>query len=354
MRGAQLTTESEVADALSRLEAVLRDILGGGFEDEIRAQTENEKWYRASIPVGELFRLWVRSRILDGVEPSWVFHGLRMGDRRRLFQLLKIENSIARSTTATAHAELVLEAVGLPFKRSHGLRTFLQQWQEISDLVFAGDADRAATLGRQRAERFLRRMLYFYSAAGHSQIFADMLRDPGTLRVPKAFQNANPDQLPALLVNDDVADLGFLALVLRKFSSRIEEAGVMGMSGSSLVLFSQKEYDGFSALGTALQPYTHDKPSRHERRQDDFAEATRSISAIVTGMASRNVVPDGALVIETCVSLVGTVFKGVTDDGRQVYLMTHTAPPLGQRVLFLSSAACKYATSIWAPNPWPG
>jgi len=349
-----LITEGQVTDALERLEALLREILGGGFEDEVHAQTENEKWYRPSIPVGELFRLWVRSRILDGAEAGWVFHGLRMGDRRRLFQLLKIDSSIVQAASAAQHAELVLEAVGLPVKRSHGLRTFLQQWQEISDLVHAGDADRAATLGRQRAERFLRRMLYFYCAAGHSQIFAEMLHDPGTLRVPKAFQGAKPEDLSALLVSDDVADLGFLALLLRKFSSRIEEASVVGMSGSPLVVFSQRDYEGFSTLGTALQPYTHDKPSRHARRQDDFADAARAITALVAAMAARNVVPDGALVIETCVSLVGTVFKGVTDDGRQVHLVTQPAPALGQRVLFLSSAACNYATSIWAPNPWPG
>lgn len=353
MQGAQLITEVQV-DALERLEAVLRDILGGGFEDEIRAQTENEKWYRPTIPASELFRLWVRSRVLDGDEAGWVFHGLRMGDRRRLFQTLKLDSGVINATGPTEHAELVLEAVGLPLKRSHGLRTFQQQWKEVSDLVDAGEGDRAATLARQRAERFLRRMLYFYCAAGQAQAFADMLRDPGSLRVPKTFQTAKVEELSGLLVNDDVADLGFLALVLRKLSSRIEEAGIAGVSGSPLVVFNQKEYDGFSALGTALQPYTHDKPSRNAKRQQDLADAARTITSLVSSMAARNVVPDGALVLETCVSLVGSVFKGITDDGRQVYLVTQTVPPLAERVLYLASATCKYATCVWALNPWRG
>ncbi len=349
-----MTTDTQMLDALQRLESVLREVLGGGFEDEVRAQTENEKWYRPTIPVSELFCLWVRSRVLDGVDATWVFQGLRMGDRRRLFQLLNVDSGALNSTGPGEHAELVLEAVGLPLMRSHGLRTFQQQWREVADLVEAGDGDRAATLARQRSERFLRRMLYFYCSAGHAQAFLDMVRDPGTLRVPKAFQSARLEELPSLIVNDDVADLGFLALVLRKLSSRIEDGGVTSMSGTPLVVFNQKEHEGFSTLGTALQPYTHDKPSRQARRQDDLVDATRAINALVSNMAMRNVVPDGALVLETCVSLVGSVFKGVTDDGRQVHLVTQSVPVLGQRVLYLASAACKYATCIWAPNPWRG
>lgn len=348
-----MVTDTLLPDALVRLETALREILGGDFEEEVRAQTETEPWYQPSIPVCELFRLWVRSRVLDGKDPSWVFSWLRMADRRRLFQNLALPSDKIARSSPTEHAELVLDAVGLPVKRTRGRKHLIGGWREVSALIETGEDEKAATLGRQRAERFLRKILYFYCAAGYGNLFATMIKNPGNLRVPRAFEKATETEYAELFINDDISDLGFLALALRKFAVRIEEASILGLSGAPLQIFSQSEYEHFSSLGTALQPYTHDKPSKHDVRRGQFASAAQSVVGIVESMAARNVVPDDAFVLETCLSLVGGVFRGVTDDGTQVHFMSQKAPPLGKRVLYLSSASCKYATCIWAPNPWP-
>lgn len=347
-----MTTNAPTPDAVRRLEVVLQEVLGASFEDEVRAQTENERWYRATLSVSELFRLWVRSRILDGDDPAWVFRGLRMADRRRLFQLVGLEASTISTSTPLEHAELVLHAVGLPVKRTRGNRSLLEDWHEVTELIETGEDERAATLGRQRAERFLRRMLYFYCATGHASAFTAIARAPGSLRVPRAFEGAGDEQVAALFVNDDIADLGFLALALRKLSSRVEEARILNLSGAPLLLLGQKEYEAFSSLGTALQPYTHDKPTKLATRRDNFAIAAQGVSDVVAAMASRDVAPDDVFVLETSVSLVGRAFRGVTDNGEHIYLMSEQTPPLGERVLYLSSASCKYATCIWTPNPW--
>ena len=55
------------------------------------APRPKEKSDQPTLPVNELFRLWVRGRILEGEEPGWDFHLLRMADRRRLFRDLGLD-----------------------------------------------------------------------------------------------------------------------------------------------------------------------------------------------------------------------------------------------------------------------
>jgi hypothetical protein len=342
----------QLTDGLDALESVLRTVLGAGFEDEIRGQTEREKWYRNTLPVGELFHLWVRAQILGGNDAGWVFSGLRMADRRRLFEVLKIDPHYIATTTTAEHAERVLLAVGLPVKRTRGHRRLREDWDEFASLAESGEDERAATLGRQRAERFLRKMMYFYCATGHAKTFAEIVKDPGNLRLAPAFRRATETDLAGLFTNDDVTDLGFLTLALRKFSSRIEDTGIRGMSGAPLVLFGHAELEAFNALATALQPYTHDKPSKFTVRQQELVATARAVGAIVTAMAARNVVPDDVFVLETCDTPVGRMFRGVTDDGVHVHLIAQRPPPPGRSVLYLATAACQYASCVWATNPW--
>jgi hypothetical protein len=293
--------------------------------------------------------LWARRKLLAGDDPSWVFTGLRMSDRTRLFQFLQLD---VAGSGAADHATRVLEACGLPARRSRTETHVVHEWNEIAELADAGEDDRAATWARQRAERLLRKILYFYCSTGFASVFVDLVANPGNLRIPKPFSSTGPSDVAAQFLNDDAADLGFLALALRKFSVRLERSGACGQNGSPLILLSASEHDTLSRLATSLQPYTHDKPSKLLVRRSDLVAAAQSMSACVTAMVKRNVVPGEVLVVETCSSIVGDLFRGFTNDGKEVHLVAQTLPPLGQRVLFLSSAECQYATCVWALNPW--
>lgn len=345
-------TTSAPTDPVDVLENALRTVLGSGFEEEVRALTESEKWYRPSLSVQELFRLWVRPRVLSGVDPNWVFHGLRMADRRRLFQAVGIAAAVVSKAGQAELAELVLESVGFPNKRSRGHRSLLDDWKELVELVDNGDDERAATLGRQRTERLLRKALFFYCSVGHAEVFARMLANPGSLRVPKAFVGASPDALASKFLDDDISDLGFLALAMRKFSTRLEDEIALLPSGSPLALLSQTEYEQVSALASALQPYTHDKPSKHDARRTDLLSAVSAVSNSVGAMIARGVVPDELVVVETGTSLIGEGFRGVGELGSELQLLASPAPPLGKRILFIASAACHHSRCVWALSPW--
>ena len=69
-------------------------------------------------------------------------------------------------------------------------------------------------------------------------------------------------------------------------------------------------------------------------------------------MIGRNIVPDEALVLETCETLIGSSFRGVVDDGATMHFVAESAPSLGMRVLYLTTAGCDYSTCVWAADPW--
>lgn len=334
---------------LERLAHALMTVFGTDFEDEIRAKTEREEWYKDTLPGEELFQLWARRKLLAGDDPGWVFTGLRMSDRTRLFDVLQLD---VTGMGSADHAFHVLDACGIPARTSQVGPDAVGQWNEIARLTEEAEDERAAALARQRAERLLRKLLYFYCTTGHASVFVELIADPGSLRVPKAFKSVDSANISACFLDDDVADLGFLALAFRKFSARLEHKGVRGQDGGPIVLFSAPEHQIVTTLATSLQPYTHDKPSKLAVRRNDLANAARAMAGCVAAMVNRNTIPVEVLVLENCSSIVGGLFRGLTSDGKEVHLATQTTPPLGKRVLVLSSAFCKYATCIWAPSPW--
>jgi hypothetical protein len=119
--------------------------------------------------------------------------------------------------------------------------------------VTDGLYEKAAVLARQRGERLLRTILYFFAATGWADIVLQILETPGSLVIPRRMTHVIEHEegrrgvalLDALRENG-WADLGFLALAVRKRSSWIEAAG-------QRALLTQGESEAILALGRALQ-----------------------------------------------------------------------------------------------------
>jgi hypothetical protein len=186
-----------------------------------------------------------------------------------------------------------------------------------------------------------------------------MLQNPGSLKLPKRLEDElasadpNPDtRITALLLVDGWADLGFLALSLRKFSDRLVQAGTIHVSGAPLKLFTVPEHEAFTKLGTALQPYTHDRPSKLHSMQQELRDALLEVTSSITVMAARGVLPDEVLVLEAGSAITGPVFRCLRDSNSTRYYRTAKSAPVGQRILTVPSTDCDYAKCEWVEAPW--
>lgn len=346
---------------IERLESALRSVLGESFEAHLRAMVEGNRWYQQQLPCSEAFRLWICDNLEGWDDPQWVFQPLRAAERKYLCDELGIPRSEIVGKNPRQLASLVMVASGLPSQDIDGLTRMRDSWSETFRLVENNEDERAAVLCRQRGERFLREMLVFYCGLGYAEYFVQFLENPGSLRVPPklsreitgATAEERSGQLVTSLMDDSLADLGFLSFALRKFSTRIEEGNEMHIRGDNLLILSQKELDAFVALGTALQAYHHDKPSKLSTRRSDLLSAIGGIQASIETMVSRSVVPDELYVTEaSCATPLGRAFRGRTDSGKIRCLTADFSPKLGQRIRFVAAADRDYARCRWRLSPW--
>jgi hypothetical protein len=179
-----------------------------------------------------------------------------------------------------------------------------------------------------------------------------IIETPGSVviprRVARVIDYEPSERIPALLTalrENGWADLGFLALVLRKLSSRLEATG-------QRTLLTQGECDAMLALGGALQPYTHDRASRSGDRMADLASAIQGVTTVVDGLIEREVVPDEMIVLEVGMSVLGMVFGGITETGEFRKFQCGRMPSLGARVLFIARARANFAGCVWTESPW--
>lgn len=356
------TSEStvEIVEApVKRLQDALSAVLGEKFEAEIRALVDGTTWYFPDLSMEEVFTLWITNHLAHSQDSQWVFQPLRVGERKFLCEQLGIQRADIVGKTPQELAELVLLASGFPPAHVSGNRVTVDSWHHLVELVKNDEDERAAVLARQRAERLLRKLLYFYCSTGHSPEFVAMLQNPGTLRLPKRLEDEltntapNPEtRITALLLVDGWADLGFLALSLRKLSDRLVQAGARHVSGAPLKLLGAQEHDAFSKLGTALQPYTHDRPSKFESMQQELRDALLEVTGAVTAIVNRGILPDEVLVVEAGVAFAGPIFRCLKDSGTTRYYRTQQTPPIGKRILVVPSTDCDYARCEWVEAPW--
>lgn len=363
-QGPQSSSTTGHNRGLEKLEGALRSVLGEqGFDEQIHALAESHRWYAPELPSNEVFRLWVYENFISGVDPLWVFQPIRAGERKYLCDNLGIDRRDIVGKSPEDLAQAILEASELPVARVVGVLSTLANWQEIIRLVENKEDERAAVISRQKAERVLRRILHFYCSCGFGDAFIEILENPGTLRLPGIVTealgvplNQRVAKVVELLPVDSWADLGFLTLILRKYSSRLETIGVLHPSGKLLVLFTQQDADAFSKLSSSLQSYTHDRPSKHASRRVELLDALRGVVESFERMMARQVVPDELLVMATGLTFLGDAFKGLHDSGKVRCLTTQlsqVAPTLGRRVMVVATADRDYARCLWVESPWP-
>jgi hypothetical protein len=346
---------------VERLEAALRRVLGESFEANLREMVEGSAWYHEDLPYAESFRLWICDNLECSDDPQWIFQPVRAAERKYLCDELGIQRAEIVGKNPRQLANLVMSACGLPSQDLDGLRALREAWNESHRLVKNDEDERAAMLCRQRAERLLRELLMFYCGIGFGEHFIMMLQDSGTLRVPGKFRNqvmvaGSEDRLSGLmstLSDESIGDLGFLSLALRKFSARVEDAGERHVCGESLRIFGQAEHAAFNVLGTALQAYHHDRPSKRFSRKGDLLMAIEGVQETIETMIGRRVVPDELFVTEaSCKTPVGRAFRGRADNGRIRCLTAEVSPALGYRIRFIAAADRDYARCLWRLSMW--
>jgi hypothetical protein len=346
-------------NTVDRLEGAFREVLGQQFEVEIRALVDGETWYDLEIDIEEVFRLWVAKNLEQSTDALWIFAPLRVSERRFLCDKLGIDRRKMVGKTPEELAADVLLATGWPVPKPTGNRLLIANWQRLVSLVDNDDSERAAVSARQRAERLLRTVLYFYCATKHSREFVSMLENPGSLRLPArlstemAIVDAERNvRVSQLLSVDGWADLGFLALALRKYSERLAESRAQHPSGAPLKLFTVQEYEAFSKLGTALQPYTHDRPSKYASMRQDLRDSLLEIVTAVSNMLARGILPDEMFVVETGMCLIGPVFKCLLVGDSSRYFRSAEMPIVGHTILAVPSVNYDYAMCQWVDSPW--
>jgi hypothetical protein len=189
-----------------------------------------------------------------------------------------------------------------------------------------------------------------------------MLVTPGDLRVPAAYSTAakivqaqGPDPKPfhECIRRDGIADLGFLAIALRKYSTRLEDSGIRGVDGDPLVLLTQDELIAFQSLASALQNYHHDRPSRADSRRAEFASAVEMTLERLQRLENRGVIPHEMVITETgCSTPFGRTFGGFTEAGLKC-LTAEDVPDLVRTIVFVESCPRDFATAWWIYSAWP-
>jgi hypothetical protein len=344
---------------LERLRRAFTEVLGEDYDSEIRSLVEGRVWYHAEIGIEEVFNLWVATNVESAADALWIFEPLRVSDRKFLCERFGIQRADIIGKTPKELAEAVLSATGLPILRATGNRIVLANWEHLLALVDNEEDARAAVFARQRAERLLRKILFFYCSTRYGSEFVSMLENPGSLRLHKQLTGelgqtdaTRESRVAKLLTVDGWADLGFLALALRKYSERLAEARATHISGAPLVLFTSQEHEAFSKLSTALQPYTHDRPSQVQSMRQELRDALLEIVAVIAHMIRRGVLPDETLVLETGMSIIGPVFKCLLDTSSSRYFRSVILPTVGRTILVLPSADADYANCDWVESPW--
>jgi hypothetical protein len=180
-----------------------------------------------------------------------------------------------------------------------------------------------------------------------------IIEAPGKLVVPRrlsrviaATGEARHLALLCALQEDGWADLGFLGLLIRKLSSRLEEAG------THRPILTEDEYDTIRRLSQNLQNYAHDRTLAPSDRATHLFVAVRAACASIGALIDREIVPDELIVLENGSSIFGSTFEGVTDDGRFRKFWSDKIPPLGSRILLLPTTRAHCAGCVWTESLW--
>lgn len=341
-----------------RLYAALKTVLKESCDEELRALSESSSWYTEDLPVEEVFRLWIQQNLICGHDPQWVFQPLRITDRKYVCDELGIDRKELIGRSQEELARTVLQSAGIPGASVFGFQSETKQWEQVIGLIDDGQDERASVLLRQTSERFLRRLLHFYCALQYEKLLGKILRNPGSLVVPakvqKVLERPEDDEgvIAEVLLEEGWATLGFLSILLRKLSVRIEELEDRHINGKRMEVLKKDEQAAFERLSKALQAYAHDRPAKKAVRKQELREAAVILFQSIRRMIERGIVPDELIVLETGQTVTGHFFLGAPDEGPLRRLTTTKAPDLGDQILCVVAASCPYAGCRWIQSPW--
>ncbi|WP_254990171.1 hypothetical protein [Cyanobium sp. N5-Cardenillas] len=350
------TINLDTPTGVLRLEKAMRTVLKEAFDDTIRSLAECQTWYSSSIDSSEVFLLWVCDQLLTQNDPQWIFQPLRASERKYLAEEVGINRQSISGKPPEETVEMILKAVGLPPGQIAGTAKLVAKWETFEERIRVGDGQSVASLARQLAERVLRVLLFFYGGKIFPTMLKEMLESPGSLRLPRILQEALTDaeaesQITNALQIDGWADLGFLNLALRKLSARLESQATTLVNANELNILSSKEQETFNCLATALQAYTHDRPSSNAEREAALLSAVTDVKIVLRTMIERGSMPDYGVVIECCDTIFGKSFV-VRCETRCRRLLAEVPPGLGEEILFVSSTTRDWARCEWSSTPW--
>jgi hypothetical protein len=344
---------------LGRLAEAFRIVLANAFDEQFRALASARDWYSDDLPTFEVFRLWVCDNVQAGTDALWVFDPVRASERPLLCDALGIPRLEIVGSTPQRLAHRVLDECGISLGFGRAARGELDLWEDIVALIEDGDDERASVKLRSSAERLLKKVLHFHCATSIGNITLHVLRNPGVLRLPKAFSTdlTLPDaealpRLTALLAQEGGADLGFLTILLRKVDARLGDSPISLDSYRPPVLFTAAEQTAFEGLAQALQSYAHDKPSHIESRRGELLARTLDVLDHVRAMVTRGAIPEEGIVRERGESLYGGYFR-VQNGGEFYAIGAEETPEIGERVVFTRSSPRDFSAGRWVSSPWP-
>lgn len=348
--------------SVARLMSAYEQVLGGELDDCFRGMCEALSWYHSSLSTEDVFSLWVQHQLSGDLNASWVFEPVRASERRRLIDVVGIDRSALRRP-ADAGME-VLRRTGLPAAPVYSLDAEIREWEWMASEIENAPAHTESAIAiqsRKGAERILRTLVYFYSFVGCHEELASVVLSPGRMRVPPLLRDAvaqppetRLDAVQSALSSDGWADLGFLNILARKFSVAIDgslriPSDVWQFWRSPLL--GEDEADAFDSLARALQAYAHDRGDDGGRSRG-LAAALRLVARSVREMATRNVLPAGARVLESGVGLRGPTFRVVMAGGDSRALSGTVLPRPGDTIFVGPHSVRQHGRAVWAPAPW--
>ncbi len=346
-----------VRTPIATLEAAYRELLGDGFGDSVRGLCWGQEWYQHQLSDSEVFRFWVYDQFQS---PSrvWVFAPIRGSERSRLCALIGITTFEREGSTQEALGERILNVIGLPVIKEGGSMADITHWESLIRLIDQSQDEKASVKMRAASERLLKKILWYACNAGADKIFLEVLRAPGSIRIPKSLlshvEKPDPSALhglfAALQSDKSKLDLGFLILILARLDSRLGREKI-GHALGSTAIFTREDRSAFENLAVALQAYAHDKPTEAQARKSKLRDTAVEVLASVGRMGQAKTIPDEGVVIQVGVSVFGEFFS-VHNGIYSRVLLGNPLPELGKRILFLSEADRDFSQARWVANPW--
>lgn len=250
-------------------------------------------------------------------------------------------------------SELVSEfgdALGIPKLHINGCGFYLKRVKEFQDELNEGrtDYESVASRLRQDTERLLREVALLANASGLTEAFQASLLNNSNLRLPRntptVAASLNKECIERLILDENWGDLGFLNILVGKAGKAVRRGDHPGV----IEPLKKNEAKAINELTSALQDYTHFKPSQKTEREQKLKDALTILEGCIEGMESRGAIPRAAVLLTRECGYFGQTYSGRDASGTWVTLRTDEDLPLGVRILFREVSNPVHRLAGWA------